>query len=86
MAKNDGGTAFPTPDQSGPDGIWSIGQHGMSLRDYIAVAAMQQAMLSPTRAGTPMSEILRTVSKAAYQFADAMLAERDKEDVNVNQE
>ena len=78
MAKNDGGPAFPT-DQSRE---WD----GMSLRDYIAVAAMQQAMLSPTRAGTTMSEILRQVSKAAYQFADAMLAERDKEDANVNQE
>ena len=82
MAKNDGGPAFPCDFEVRLQGKYP----GMSLRDYIAVAAMQQAMLSPTRAGTPMSEILRTVSKAAYQFADAMLAERDKEDVNVNQE
>ena len=83
MAKNDGGPAFPV-DMDFEN--YHTKSEGMSLRDYIAVAAMQQAMLSPTRAGTPMSEILRTVSKAAYQFADAMLAERDTEDVNVNQE
>ena len=80
--KKDGGTAFPY--------IATVaGSRGMSLRDYFAATALQ-GLISRIGAGRPDSETIERdgtksgktaaidFSEAAYQYADAMLAERDK--------
>lgn len=76
MSKKDGGPAFPqiTDDpfvnvevESGR--VTIIGQ-GMSLRDWFAsqfVASLKDPYASNAK-----------VAESAYQFADAMLAEREK--------
>ncbi len=58
------------------------GEHGMTLRDYFAAAAMQRptgpAWCAEARELTPgVGE--RTVASDAYVMADAMLKERDAE-------
>jgi len=52
--------------------IW-IGP-GMTLRDYFAAKAMQ-GLLS---ASNPLVANIGGIAKAAYDMADAMLAERNK--------
>jgi hypothetical protein len=44
---------------------------GMTLRDYFAAAALQGVLASPDTMGSQPS-----IAGYAYQFADAMLAER----------
>ena len=66
-ARDDGGPAFPVPIRDfGPDFLT-----GMSLRDWFAGMAMQGFMASSAKA-CPQT------CRAAYQMADAMLAERAK--------
>ena len=70
---NDGGPAYPTlhiPDSSPP--AWS----GMSLRDYFAGQALAGIMTTDIAMEMHSHEI----ASEAYHRADAMLAERDKED------
>lgn len=62
-----GGPAFPRSSQCSNDA--TIDSEGMSLRDYFAAQAM--VGLIQNHAGI--------VAKQAYEFADAMLAERAKE-------
>lgn len=77
---DDGGPAFPTHFTAnvGPDGVMSTcGIHGMSLRDWFA----GQAMIALVRLGA--SEAIddygpRPIASDAYDFADAMIAERTK--------
>jgi hypothetical protein len=76
VSPRDGGSAFPLGK-----GIGGINE-GMSLRDYFAAAALQ-GILAGWK-GLPVNEIAdgimggARVSKAAYVYADAMLAEREK--------
>jgi hypothetical protein len=77
--KNDGGWAFP----------WHGGQHrgddprnrilggGMTLRDYFAARAMHALLASPTTREAP-DALIPAIASFAYQFADAMLREREK--------
>lgn len=89
--KNDGGQAFPTITEiEAPHTInhmtpkWSRVNSGggMSLRDWFAgqalpvVAAVIVAPGVETDDGEPASS--RHVARAAYDIADAMLAERSK--------
>lgn len=68
--KEKGGAAFP---QSGFD-RWAP-EVGMTLRDYFAAKAMQGIVSTvPHHSRVDPSD----VAEEAYQFADAMLAERDK--------
>ena len=79
---NDGGPAFPCEILAYDyvkDGVRYVGpkemRGGMSLRDYFAAKAMQSLMLD--------REFLlrgngRDVAGSAYEYADAMLAERAK--------
>ena len=70
MTKPDGGPAFPIVYQhadGSPDWI-----DGMTLRDYFAAAALQGLL---AESEWPSVE---GAASAAYQYADAMLAERDK--------
>ncbi len=64
--KQDGGPAFPqNGDRVFPD-------TGMSLRDYFAGIAISALAIKDRR-------ICEDIAKEAYQFADAMIAEREKE-------
>lgn len=70
MKGDNGGPAFPREDYqcNGADG--SLGQEGMSMRDYFAAKAMQ----STTLALSPSNQKL--IAEAAYSMADAMLKAR----------
>jgi len=58
----------------------------MSLRDYFAAVALQGMVTkAPIQSGTSMTDDpgpdflgYKTCALAAYRYADAMLAERDK--------
>lgn len=70
---DDGGPAFPRAghyDADGPADADCKAQDGISLRDYIAVHAMQVTAI----AGGPW----QVIAGNAYALADAMLAERQK--------
>jgi hypothetical protein len=56
--------AFPHP-------AVSMGDRGMTLRDYFAAAALT-AVVTRTNASSP-----ENIATAAYTVADAMLKERD---------
>ena len=71
--KNNGGPAFP----QAPDGHPDNKKPGMSLRDYFAAAALQGLASACDESGTWQAADPST-AKAAYELADAMLAERDK--------
>lgn len=58
----DGGPAFPTED-------YTVGNPGMSLRDYFATAALQ-AIIARNEPG------MRVDVSIAYEYADEMLQER----------
>ena len=60
MSKETGGPAFPIPHYT----------HGMTLRDYFAAKAMQGWIVSNVEASN------KQFAEAAYEMADAMLAER----------
>jgi hypothetical protein len=83
--KNDGGPAFPMPGMTGlPNGEFVYGEHGMTLRDYLASKAVQGLLAN---AGGPVQTNGRTgwglvncdeadIASMAYRIADAMLAAR----------
>ena len=64
-AVDDGGPAFPC-----------VTTAGMSLRDWFAGQALAGMLAYPA----PGAPIPRVVAKAAYEYADAMIAERGKQD------
>jgi hypothetical protein len=68
--KNDGGRAFPVPENMGAYGASQINEQGMSLRDWFA----GQALAHTPRDGQPSER-----AAWAYALADAMLAERTKQ-------
>lgn len=73
MTKQDGGLAFPAVDN------WRL-DSGMTLRDYFAAKAMQ-AIIRVTNSSEvcrDWDESIKTMASNAYGFADAMLAEREK--------
>lgn len=72
---NNGGPAFPAQD-------WQAkGNHhpGMSLRDWFAGQALAGFAANPGLI-TPAGDFQRSNFAAAYKFADAMLAERNREE------
>lgn len=82
--KNDGGPAFPQPDLSGygmgpradENGMYQVA--GMTLRDWFAGQALVEWSSTLTR-GIGTDEIQKArIAKICYQFADAMIAERNK--------
>ena len=70
----DGGPAFPVARGIAADGSSYIDAHysGMSLRDYFAASALHRTM---SREDVPAPHL---AALRAYEYADAMLAERDK--------
>ena len=75
---NDGGPAFPCEGER-------LMQHGMSLRDYMAAAALQ-GLISGSLGGLREQPLETTAARVAYLFADAMLAERSKRAVGASSE
>jgi hypothetical protein len=72
MSKNNGGPAFP-----GTKDKWGDPLPGLTIRDYFAAKAMQGIIVA-------VGECLpkdphQQVALDAYKFADAMLAEREKD-------
>jgi len=74
MARNDGGSAFPG-DNYTESGLRNGYSMGMSLRDYFAGQAVNGLIsCAPFKDGVSYSQVTRE----AYKWADAMLAEREK--------
>jgi len=71
--KDTGGPAFPLPGELGL-GLTPKEMRGMTLRDWFAAKAMQ-GLLS---ARNPLVTNIGGIAEAAYEMADAMLAERSK--------
>ena len=65
---NDGGAAFPVMYVS----------EGMTLRDYFAGQALAGMLINYTTQKFGVGE--QTCAKGAYQFADAMLAARERKE------
>lgn len=91
MNKDNGGPAFP--------GLAGCYHNGMSLRDYIAIHALQDDLSLPQTIRECAAFLglqfeseysnrqhwVQVVSKARYIYADAMLAERRKnKDADIN--
>lgn len=67
-------SAFPLPERAD-----AAGRQGMTLRDYFAAAALKGVLSSVNPPPVPVGEASGdTWAKAAYQWADAMLAARAK--------
>ena len=76
MSKSkDGGTAFPVPNLHDHEEF-----NGMSLRDYIAIKAMQGELASQKdESDSYISKTdLRGLASWSYAAADAMLEARDQ--------
>lgn len=77
MIAYDGGPAFPVgfaPDGS-PDGV----SCGMTLRDWFAGQALAALLSSPEDANSRSARLNPTMAAGwSYEFADAMLAARER--------
>ncbi len=73
--QNDGGPAFPRSFDADCDTVNDsrYPQNGMSLRDRIAIAAIQGMLANPDTTGTN-----KELSVSAYDVADAMIEARSK--------
>jgi hypothetical protein len=69
--KPDNPQAFPLPIND----LGDAGYEGMSLRDYFAAAALQ-GMISGKTQGFSTGQ--STFPREAYEYADAMLKERER--------
>lgn len=85
--KDDGGSAFPSEQHECADGTWNQTlDPGMSLRDWFAGQALG-GMCADGEGLVALGSFARKkggtvrgfAAKHAYQFADAMLAERRKD-------
>lgn len=88
--RNDGGPAFPVdPDVAGHEALRGSAM-GMTLRDYFAGKAMQGFSANPSHASVDFNpewegydggvpEEFQQTAREAYLMADAMLAERERE-------
>lgn len=84
--KNDGGKAFPISGMAVRNGqhFEQVYQTGLSLRDYFAAAALprvHEIVLDFMGKDAPPSgepTLAQLTAKYAYDYADAMLAEREK--------
>ena len=72
MSKRDGGPVYPQ-DRAQPE---TVHYSGLSVRDYFAAAALAGV----TAADTNDEKTVKDCAHLAYYIADAMLAERDKDE------
>lgn len=57
-------------------------QHGMTMRDYFAGQALPQAIeigRSGSKPDADLEKLTAAIAGIAYDFADAMLAERERQ-------
>lgn len=85
MTKPNNPPAFPLTKAVFTNGIYNeVIQEGISLRDAIAIAAMQGILFRSDAADLEIKEGQETVADAisanAYFMADAMLRQREAED------
>lgn len=80
MNKNidDGGPAFPVPDSHNANGDIQYGHYGMSLRNYIAIQAMQGDWASQSESSGEWSsetkeEHFAIRARVYFRMADAMI-------------
>ncbi len=79
MSKDNGGPAFPVPGHT-ESGFPCADYNGMSLRDWFAGLALQRMELNAPAVTQAERDIVAKVQASfAYQMADAMLAEREKQ-------
>ena len=72
--KNNGGPAFPGPDQAEQ----RVNIHeGMTLRDYFAVKALQSLITGRNWEGVNGEQLIDVWANGAYSCADAMIRARD---------
>ena len=73
MSNDDGGPAFPNTMEN-----WANGFGGISLRDYFAAKALEALI---EQAGPPAVDksCRKDFASMAYDYANAMLAERKRE-------
>lgn len=85
-AYKDGGPAFPRAahyDEEGPTHLDHMQQEGMSLRDYFAAKALAGICADPDTTVFECFDVPDAFEQAAlvaYDLADAMLAQRNKEE------
>lgn len=75
--KDNGGPAFP--EQFVADGVLMASHSGMSIRDWFAGMALQGIISGDQDFATEGYPSALDVTHMAYKYADAMLAERNKE-------
>ena len=75
---NDGGPAYPVAGYINEHGNEQPGEYGMSLRDWFAGQALAGFSANQECYGWKFEQ----AADYAYQQADAMLAERYKDDTN----
>ena len=78
MSKIDGGPAFPIKDYKWLYDDEYDSSPGMSLRDYFAAKAMEEA-ICVMGGVVGYEQTTKQIAKRAYEMADAMLAERSKD-------
>lgn len=83
MNKNDGGPAFPVPEQQEKDEFGAIPgttkrvkNTGMTLRDWFAGQALVALQRHYFESSVPLKA--STIAVMAYEAADLMLKEREK--------
>jgi len=75
MSKPENPPAFPECNSLDDQPGWLRG--GMSLRDWFAGMALQ-GICTIDRRTSPIDDTQRITARTAYQLADAMLAERER--------
>lgn len=78
MSKDNGGSAFPWQEVmiDGDGNSWSNQREGLSVRDYIAIKAMQGMTSNPGMWDLINERNAEALSVDAYLMADAMLKAR----------
>jgi len=72
---NNGGSAFPFHDEGQADPLQREHHSGMSVRTYIATAAMAALLSREDTIANGAEELMhRELARLAYQQADAMIA------------
>jgi hypothetical protein len=78
---NDGGPAFPVPENVAWDEHHNTAVAGMSLRDWFAGQAMKSLILDAwyqDQPSEPMGKCSPPIARDAYTMADAMLRAREE--------
>ena len=84
--KQDGGPAFPVPVIGDPKNYYPmdtnlpVTQTGLTMRDWFAGKALNVVLLEPGQYGNAANGNPERAADWAYQFADAMIAERNRRD------